>query len=52
MTALQVPALASLTSRRATVLQGIAMGLSNAFVRLGRIVGSVGVALSSIRTLD
>jgi MFS transporter, DHA1 family, multidrug resistance protein len=37
--ALQVPALISLTSRRATVPQGIAMGLSNSFVSLGRIVG-------------
>jgi len=37
--ALQVPALSSLTSQRATVPQGIAMGLSNSFVSLGRIVG-------------
>ena len=37
--ALQVPALTSLTSRRATVPQGIAMGLSNSFVSMGRIVG-------------
>jgi DHA1 family multidrug resistance protein-like MFS transporter len=35
------PALLSLTSRRATVPQGIAMGLSNSFVSLGRIVGPV-----------
>ncbi|MBN1976898.1 MAG: MFS transporter [Anaerolineae bacterium] len=33
------PALLSLTSRRATVEQGIAMGLSNSFISLGRIVG-------------
>jgi DHA1 family multidrug resistance protein-like MFS transporter len=39
--ALQIPALTSLTSRRATVPQGIAMGLSNSFVSLGRIVGPV-----------
>lgn len=39
--ALQVPALTSLTSRRATVPQGIAMGLSNSFVSLGRIIGPV-----------
>jgi DHA1 family multidrug resistance protein-like MFS transporter len=39
--ALQVPALSSLTSRRATVPQGIAMGLSNSFVSLGRIVGPI-----------
>jgi MFS transporter, DHA1 family, multidrug resistance protein len=39
--ALQVPALTSLTSRRATIPQGIAMGLSNSFVSLGRIVGPV-----------
>jgi len=37
--ALQVPALSSLTSQRATIPQGIAMGLSNSFVSLGRIVG-------------
>ena len=36
---LQIPALASLTSKRATVSQGIAMGLSNSFVSLGRIIG-------------
>jgi DHA1 family multidrug resistance protein-like MFS transporter len=41
MTALQIPALISLTSRRATIPQGIAMGLSNSFVSLGRIVGPV-----------
>ena len=39
MVSLQSPALLSLTSRRATVSQGIAMGLSNSFVSLGRIVG-------------
>jgi DHA1 family multidrug resistance protein-like MFS transporter len=39
--ALGVPALTSLTSRRATVPQGIAMGLSNSFVSLGRIVGPI-----------
>lgn len=39
--ALQVPALTSLTSRRATMPQGIAMGLSNSFVSLGRIIGPV-----------
>jgi len=39
--ALQVPALTSLTSRHATVPQGIAMGLSNSFVSLGRIVGPI-----------
>jgi DHA1 family multidrug resistance protein-like MFS transporter len=38
-TALQIPALTSLTSRRATVPQGVAMGLSNSFVSLGRIFG-------------
>ena len=38
---LQSPALLSLTSRRATVSQGIAMGLSNSFVSLGRIVGPI-----------
>jgi DHA1 family multidrug resistance protein-like MFS transporter len=39
--ALQVPALTSLTSCRAAVPQGIAMGLSNSFVSLGRIVGPI-----------
>ena len=39
--AMQSPALLSLTSRRATVPQGIAMGLSNSFVSLGRIVGPI-----------
>ena len=38
---LQSPALLSLTSRRAAVSQGIAMGLSNSFVSLGRIVGPI-----------
>jgi len=38
---IQSPALLSLTSRRATVPQGIAMGLSNSFVSLGRIVGPI-----------
>ncbi|MFZ5908381.1 MAG: hypothetical protein ACOYYU_00010 [Chloroflexota bacterium] len=38
---LQIPALTSLTSWRATVPQGIAMGLSNSFVSLGRIVGPI-----------
>jgi DHA1 family multidrug resistance protein-like MFS transporter len=37
--ALQVPALTSLTSKRAIIPQGIAMGLSNSFISLGRIVG-------------
>jgi len=35
------PALLALTSRRAAGSQGIAMGLSNSFVSLGRIVGPV-----------
>ncbi len=35
------PALLSLTSRRATIPQGVAMGLSNSFVSLGRIVGPI-----------
>ena len=44
---LQSPALLSLTSRRATVPQGITMGLSNSFVSLGRIIGPIlgGIAL-------
>lgn len=40
--ALQVPALTSITSKRATIPQGAAMGLSNSFVSLGRIVGPLG----------
>ena len=38
-TALQIPALTSLTSKRTTLPQGIAMGLSNSFISLGRIFG-------------
>jgi len=38
---IQSPALLSLTSRRATVPQGVAMGLSNSFVSLGRIFGPI-----------
>lgn len=37
--ALHMPALTSLTSKRSTVPQGVAMGLSNSFVSLGRIIG-------------
>lgn len=39
ITAFFRPAVHSLTSRRATVGQGAAMGLSNSFVSLGRVVG-------------
>ena len=35
------PAVSSLTSRRATVGQGVAMGLNNSFMSLGRIFGPV-----------
>ena len=38
-TALMAPAVMSLTSQRATLEQGITMGLSNAFMSLGRIGG-------------
>ncbi|MDI7274594.1 MAG: MFS transporter [Anaerolineae bacterium] len=38
-TALLSPAVTSLTSRHTTMPQGITMGLSNAFMSLGRIVG-------------
>lgn len=41
MVALQIPALTALTSRTATIPQGIAMGLSNSFVSLGRVVGPI-----------
>ncbi len=37
--ALQIPSLMSLTSKHAEIPPGIAMGLSNAFISLGRIVG-------------
>jgi DHA1 family multidrug resistance protein-like MFS transporter len=37
--ALQMPILTSMTSKTAAMSQGIAMGLSNSFVSLGRIVG-------------
>lgn len=54
-TALQMPALSSLTSRRAdipgemAIPQGMAMGLSNAAISLGRIIGPlVGGALFDI----
>ncbi len=39
ITAFLRPAIHSLTSQRATVGQGTAMGLSNSFVSLGRVVG-------------
>jgi DHA1 family multidrug resistance protein-like MFS transporter len=35
------PAVSSLTSRRATVGQGVAMGLNNSFMSLGRIAGPI-----------
>lgn len=38
-TALLTPAVTALTSRRATLEQGITMGLSNSFMSLGRIAG-------------
>jgi MFS family permease len=38
-TALQIPSLSSLTSKRAAIPQGMVMGLSNSFVSLGRIFG-------------
>ena len=38
-TALLSPAVSALTSKRATLEQGITMGLSNAFMSLGRIAG-------------
>lgn len=37
--ALLIPAITSQTSKRATMPQGIAMGLSNSFISLGRIFG-------------
>jgi len=37
--AVLMPSITSLTSKRATLSQGVTMGLSNSFVSLGRIVG-------------
>jgi DHA1 family multidrug resistance protein-like MFS transporter len=37
--ALLIPSITSLTSKRATLEQGVTMGLSNSFVSLGRIFG-------------
>lgn len=39
--ALQVPSLTAMTSKRSEVPPGIAMGLSNAFISLGRIFGPI-----------
>lgn len=39
MTAILTPAISSLTSKRAETQQGMAMGLSNSFMSLGRIAG-------------
>jgi DHA1 family multidrug resistance protein-like MFS transporter len=39
ITALLTPAISSLTSKRAETQQGMAMGLSNSFMSLGRIAG-------------
>ena len=41
ITAFLRPAILSLTSQQATVGQGTAMGLSNSFVSLGRVVGPI-----------
>jgi DHA1 family multidrug resistance protein-like MFS transporter len=41
-TALMAPAITALTSKRATGQQGMAMGLSNSAMSLGRIVGPLG----------
>jgi DHA1 family multidrug resistance protein-like MFS transporter len=38
-TSLLVPAVTALTSKRAESMQGMAMGLSNSFMSLGRIIG-------------
>ena len=37
--ALLIPAITSLTSKRATLNQGVTMGISNSFISLGRIFG-------------
>jgi DHA1 family multidrug resistance protein-like MFS transporter len=41
ITAFLRPAIHSLISRRTTVGQGMAMGMSNSFVSLGRVVGPI-----------
>ena len=38
-TSVLIPSITSLTSKRSTISQGAAMGLSNSFVSLGRIFG-------------
>lgn len=43
--ALPIPALTALTSRRAGMAQGAAMGLSNSFISLGRIVGPLAAGI-------
>jgi DHA1 family multidrug resistance protein-like MFS transporter len=45
-TALLAPAVMSLTSRCATLQQGIAMGLSNSSMSLGRIVGPLAAGVA------
>lgn len=51
ITAFLRPAIHSLTSQRATVGQGVAMGWSSAFVSLGRIVGPIWAgAVYDVRT--
>jgi DHA1 family multidrug resistance protein-like MFS transporter len=39
------PSIHSLTSQRATIGQGAALGLSNSFVSLGRVVGALGAGV-------
>jgi DHA1 family multidrug resistance protein-like MFS transporter len=39
VSAFLIPAITSLTSKRATLSQGVTMGISNAFISLGRIFG-------------
>jgi len=45
-TALLAPAIMALTSKRATIQQGIAMGLSNSSMSLGRIVGPLAAGIA------
>jgi DHA1 family multidrug resistance protein-like MFS transporter len=45
-TALLAPAVMALTSKRATLQQGIAMGLSNSSMSLGRIVGPLAAGVA------
>jgi DHA1 family multidrug resistance protein-like MFS transporter len=50
--ALFTPAVTALTSKRTTLEQGLTMGLSNAFMSLGRIFGPLGAGLLFDKNLN